>query len=426
VLNDAISHAGSFSRRRLLQALAANAALAGAATKYQVGVGRNNDPYAATKQAIAACGQWPAAAMAGKTVAIKPNLVIARPSNTGATVDPEVVRAVVDLALAAGAEQVLIVENGYGPPAPFKPCGYEPFRTYRDRVKLVDVSAHPVTPAPVPNGLTYRSIYLPETMVQKDLVFISVAKLKTHVQTGATLSMKCLVGLASRAKYSVPKMLARQDLHFRGMDESVVDLNLARPVHFAVIDGIWGMEGMGPLTGPPVRMNHVLAGLNPVAVDRIGLELMGLPQNLVMHLNLAAAKGMGPADTSAISVNGDMEPRRFVPAPVAPPLVWRPVAEPASFSLKAGGQCAISYKVPADCLVRAEIMQDSESEPGMKLVRTLRDWTPRPAGPDSLTWNARAEDGTPVEPGTYLARIQAKFPKSWNIFYATSWVTVES
>jgi uncharacterized protein (DUF362 family) len=424
VLHNAISHAGSFSRRRLLQAFAANAALAGTATKYQVGVGRNNDPYAATKQAIAACGQWPAAAMAGKTVAIKPNLVIARPSNTGATVDPEVVRAVVDMALAAGAEQVLIVENGYGPPAPFKPCGYEPFRTYRDRVKLVDVSAHPIALTPVPNGLTYRSLYLPATMVQSDLFFISVGKLKTHVQTGATLSMKCLVGLASRAKYSVPKMLARQDLHFHGMDESVVDLNLARPVHFAVIDGIWGMEGQGPLTGPPVRMNHVLAGLNPVAVDRIGLELMRLPQNSVMHLNYAAAKGMGPVDASTIGVNGDMEPRRFAPGPVFP-RVWRPVAEPASFSLKAGRECAISYKVSADCLVRAEIVQDSESEPGIKLVRTLRDWTARPAGPDSLTWNGKAEDGAPVAPGTYLARVQAKFPKSWNIFYATSWVRVE-
>lgn len=356
-------------------------------------------------------------------MAVKPNLVTATRPERGASVDPEVVRAVVDLALAAGAAQVLIVEHGYGGPPPFYRCGYEPFRTYKDRVKLVDLKQHPLTLAPVPDGFTFRSLYLPAPMVQPDVVFISVAKLKTHLNTGATLSMKCLVGLASPVKYAVPKMLARQGLHFHGIDQSVVDLNLARPVHFAVIDGIWGMEGPGPLTGPPVRMDHVIAGLNPVAVDRIGLELMGMPQNAVMHLGYAASRGLGPMDTSTISVSGDMAPRKFVPAKVAP-TVWRPAVDPAAFSVKAGQQCAVSYKLAVGCVTRVEIVQDNDSEPGVKLVRTLRDWAPRPAGPESLVWNGRAEDGEPVAPGTYLARVQAKYPRSYLIFYATSWVTV--
>jgi hypothetical protein len=66
----------------------------------------------------------------------------------------------------------------------------------------------------------------------------------------------------------------------------------------------------------------------------------------------------------------------------------------------------------------------------MKLVRTLRDWEPRPAGSESLAWDGQTEGGKPVAPGTYLARVQAKYPRNtssaqWqNIFYATSWVTV--
>ena len=369
MLNAALGNAAGFSRRHLLQALSANMVLPGATTKHQVGVARNSNPYDATRKAIEACGQWPAAAIAGKTVAIKPNLVTATPPDRGASVDPEVVRAVVDLALAAGAAQVLIVEHGYGGPPPFYRCGYQPFRTYKDRVKLVDLKQYPLTLAPVPDGLTFRSLYLPAPMVQPDVVFISVAKLKTHANTGATLSMKCLVGLASPVKYAVPKMLARQGLHFHGIDQSVVDLNLARPVHFAVIDGIWGMEGPGgPLTGPPVRMDHVIAGLNPVAVDRIGLELMGMPQNAVMHLAYAASRGLGPMDTSTISVSGDMAPRKFAPASVAP-TVWRPAVDPAAFSVKAGQQCAVSYKLAVGCVTRVEIVQDNDSEPGVKLVR---------------------------------------------------------
>lgn len=55
--NGALWNASGFSRRRLLQAVAANMVLPGATTKHQVGVARNSNPYDATRKAIEACGQ---------------------------------------------------------------------------------------------------------------------------------------------------------------------------------------------------------------------------------------------------------------------------------------------------------------------------------------------------------------------------------
>ena len=112
---------------------------------WRVGVGRSVDAYDATLRAIDASAEWPEAAIGGRTVIIKPNLVGGGSTQGGVTTDPHAVRAVVDRALASRASQVLIVEGG-NPAAPFGPCGYDFFRTYDPdgRVTLVDLTPQPI------------------------------------------------------------------------------------------------------------------------------------------------------------------------------------------------------------------------------------------------------------------------------------------
>src|SRR5262249_31617578 len=125
--------------------------------KQRVGIGANSDPYQATQSAVAAVGTWPATAVSGKTVLIKPNLVTAAPSSSGATTDPEVVRCIVDLAIQAGAAAVMIIESGRTG-ARFDQCGYSFFRSYNPLVSLVDLSTQPLVLAPVPTGYNYSAI----------------------------------------------------------------------------------------------------------------------------------------------------------------------------------------------------------------------------------------------------------------------------
>ncbi|SRR5712692_5835214 len=429
-----VPSAGDLRRRSFLKLLvgnsvwlAAGSRLASAVGGFQVGVGSSADPYAATERAVSACEQWPAASIAGQTVVIKPNLVGPAPAPTGITTDPQVVRALVDLALAAGAVQVIVIEGGVGQPkpAPFGVCGYSFFNSYDPRVQLIDLANQPVTLANVPGGFAYRALYLPTLVLDPSVVFISVGKLKTHINSGASLTMKNLFGLAAPVNYSVPnQILPRVNLHYRGVDLSIVDLNLARPVHFGVIDGIWAMQGNGPFNGTPVQMNLVLAGVNPVAVDRVGVQAMGIPQNAIQHLAYAASRGMGPWNSSAVTLLGDsFTPAAFVPAQTAP-LLWRPVPFPATISLSAGQQTTLYYNVPVGCQTRVEIIQDSDVTPGITLVRTLHDWTPRPAGTEAVAWNGLDDNGAPVSPGVYLARAQARYSANAALNYATNFVTV--
>ncbi len=106
------SHAVSgIGRRSFMQLLASNSALMAGTTKrasgstYDVGVGYSSDPYTAASVALSASGQFPTN-LAGQTVLIKPNLVVPEPSTSGTTTDPTVVKAIVDLCIAAGATQI--------------------------------------------------------------------------------------------------------------------------------------------------------------------------------------------------------------------------------------------------------------------------------------------------------------------------------
>lgn len=415
-------------RRNFLQLLTAEAAalsLSAATPRYQVGVGSSADGYTAAQRAITASRQFPAAAIAGNTVVIKPNLVEGRPASTGATTDPEVVRAVVDAALAAGAAAVIIAEGGVGAnPVPFSSCGYGIFSTYDPRVQLMDFASQPYRSVPVPGGLALKSLYVPSLILEPNVVLISVAKLKTHSDAVVTATMKNLFSLPVPVKYGVAgKFLRRQDLHYRGIDQCIIDVNLVARAKFAVIDGMVGMQGDGPLFGQPVTMDLVFAGANQVAVDRVGMRAMEVGQGTVPHLTYAALLGLGPIDLSNVEVLGDSyKPYPFVQAKT-PPVIWRPGVSPASFSPAAGQTTSISFGVPASCQTSAAIISDNDTTPGITVVKTLQNWSPHSGGVQTVKWAGDTDAGGRAAPGLYLAQAMATVNNK-TINYATAWVNV--
>ena len=62
--------------------------------------------------------------------------------------------------------------------------------------------------------------------------------------SGVTLSMKNIFGVVPGARYGGPKNI----LHWKGIQESILDLCATVPVHFVIADGIVAMEGNGPST----------------------------------------------------------------------------------------------------------------------------------------------------------------------------------
>lgn len=403
------------TRRRFLQLVVGGLASWGllpqrsvGRSRYRVGVGRSSDPYDATLRAIQASEEWPAQDIAGRTVIIKPNLVVALTADTGVTTDPQVVPAIVDRALESDAQQIFIVESGLRG-ANFSACGYDFFAEYdpQDRVRLVDLEDWPHRLYRVPGGMAYEWIYMPTPLMSPEVFFISVAELKCHLETMATLSMKNLYGVPPRQPYLRPRTRGRFAMHERGVHQTVIDLNLVRPVDFSVVDGVWAMEGDGPWAGTPVQLDTVVAGRNALAVDRACLTAMDVAQDQVQHLTYAATRGLGPSDDTMIDVHGDSLPDHSFVQPRTPPVVDAPTCEPKAFLPHRDQHVTITYRVASPCLTRVEIVRTWDIGPWVRHVRTVRDWEERPAGSETLAWDGRDDGGTRVPPGRYTVRVRA-------------------
>jgi uncharacterized protein (DUF362 family) len=128
--------------------------------------------------------------------------------------------------------------------------------------------------------------YFPNTVLRADVI-VSVAKMKTHHWAGATLSMKNLFGLVPGSVYGWPK----NKLHYLGIAESIVALNRKFRNTFAIVDGIVGMEGNGPIQGKPKHAGVLVMGADVVAVDATCCRIMGIDPDKVEYLRMAADLG---------------------------------------------------------------------------------------------------------------------------------------
>jgi uncharacterized protein (DUF362 family) len=171
----------------------------------------------------------------------------------------------------------------------------------------------------------YSSFILNQVLGEID-AFVSIPKMKQHYDAGVTHSIKNLVGIVPLQYYQLPGITGwRSAIHQEGgpvgyhLPRSVCDINMARPVNLAVIDGIKNAEGgEGPWnpTFVPSVYDLLIAGKDPVATDSIASLAMGIdpePEQLSPpaggecdnHLWLASQKGMGTNLLSEIELLGD-------------------------------------------------------------------------------------------------------------------------
>jgi uncharacterized protein (DUF362 family) len=120
-------------------------------------------------------------------------------------------------------------------------------------------------------------------------VLISMPKLKTHHWAGVTLSLKNLFGIMPGVCYGWPK----NELHWRGIENSIVDIALTRTPELAIVDGVVGMEGDGPLAGQARQLGAIIMGNDPLAVDATCCRLMQFDPDKVGHLKLGAFHRLG-------------------------------------------------------------------------------------------------------------------------------------
>lgn len=297
-------------------------------------------------------------------VVIKPNLVqTGWDGSIGVVTDPRVCAAIAKAAYLAGADQVTIAEGcavGAGADSTetaFADAGYD---TNWDMVFDTVIPGYPAIPLvdlndsggkdqtigcrqvllggnavlrDDSNPTAFGGYWVQEILLDADCL-ISAPTFKNHYNGTVTLALKNVgVGINPNDIYhNYPehgwgtdregKMSINHDCDYfpclvaptpgsenEIVHRSLVDVNLARPVDFAVVDGRIGVTN-GPVgypnTAPNPHMQMFMASADSVALDAVGALCMGYWPDAIPQLNLAEGTGaLGTKDRGVISVVGD-------------------------------------------------------------------------------------------------------------------------
>jgi uncharacterized protein (DUF362 family) len=219
----------------------------------------------------------------GKRVLLKPNLVEFDPDSPINT-HPLLVHAALEAFRALGAEVVI----GEGPGHRRNTLDMAEAAGYFETIPqfeeiFTDLNLDRIAEVRLARPYSrLQSIYLAQSAMSCDLL-VSMPKMKTHHWVGATLSMKNLFGTVPGGVYGWPKNI----LHWAGIPGCIADLYHTLPGHFAIVDGIVGMQGNGPIQGTPKRAGVVVAGGDLAAVDASCCQIMCIDPRRIEYLKLA-------------------------------------------------------------------------------------------------------------------------------------------
>jgi uncharacterized protein (DUF362 family) len=230
-----------------------------------------------------------------ETVLVKPNLITGHAFQTGITTDPIVVEAVIKKIMELG-KKAIVVESEGGITSPDEAIietgmmevidrlgsKYVNMGTLDDKVELEVEN---------PRGIEKFKV----ARIAVESAIITVPTMKTLHHTTITMGLKNMFGmLTTRNKYS---------MHQFGTNNFVYDICKTLPPTLSVIDGFYGKSGSGPWSGTPVKMDTIIASVDPVAADATAARCIGIDPYTIDHVRWLHEAGMG--EITDIEVVGD-------------------------------------------------------------------------------------------------------------------------
>lgn len=245
-----------------------------------------------TEKAIAGLGGMTRFVKRGDVVWVKPNIGWNRTAELAANTNPDVVATLVRLCLTAGAKKVKVGDypcndarqsyenSGIGPAA--AAAGAEIVYLEKSRFREMAINGDVLKKHPV----------YPE-IVECDLV-INVPICKHHGSTTVTACMKNYMGVVEK----------RQVFH-QNLPKTVADITRFMKPRLCVLDATRILTAHGPTGGnlDDVKTLHtVAAGVDIVALDAFGCELLGHKPADIGTVAMGQKYGLGQIDYRALAL----------------------------------------------------------------------------------------------------------------------------
>jgi uncharacterized protein (DUF362 family) len=252
---------------------------------------KGKSPAAITKLAINTLGGMKRFVSRGDIVVIKPNIGWDRVPEQAANTNPQVVKALVEMAYNAGAKQVKVFDNTCNEPRRcYVRSGIKEAAeavgakvSYMDERKFKSIKI---------NGQVIKEWSIYTEILEADKV-INVPIAKHHGLTRLTMAMKNWFGAIGGE---------RNKLH-QQVNEAIADFGLIFKPIVTVLDAYRILIANGPQGGNlhDVReLGTVIAGTDQVAIDSLGAELFGLKGRDLGYLVQAQILNLGELDISKL------------------------------------------------------------------------------------------------------------------------------
>jgi uncharacterized protein (DUF362 family) len=162
----------------------------------------------------------------------------------------------------------------------------------RTGVRWVNMTRAATVPHDEAGNKVLKRIDVPQIL--KDTLLITVPVMKTHAKTRLSGAIKNQWGCIGKMRHEYHLVL----------DDALADLNFVMRPALALMDATVALEGNGPKSGNPVIADLILCSRDPVALDTVQAQIMGLDPATVRHLGTCAARGIGTNDPAQIEVRG--------------------------------------------------------------------------------------------------------------------------
>jgi uncharacterized protein (DUF362 family) len=229
----------------------------------------------------------------GDKVIIKPNIGWDRTPEMAACTNPEIVKAVVAMALEAGAREVIVMDHTIN----------QEKRCYiRSGIQAAAQAAGAKVLFPEDQRLKKMNLkgeWLKDWEVYTDFLeadkIINLPATKVHSLSRVTLGMKNWLGAIGGS---------RNQLHQK-IDEAMVDLAAFFKPTLTILDSYRILFRNGPQGGrisDTKLMKTVVAGTDPVAIDAYGATLFDFKPQELLFLQLASARGLGKLELEKVRI----------------------------------------------------------------------------------------------------------------------------
>lgn len=250
-------------------------------------------PYEITKKGVELIGGMNKFISKQDIVMIKPNIGWNRRVEHAANTNPEVLKAVIEMAFDAGAKKVIVMDNS---------CHKSEDTYRRSGIKdAVEKSGAEIRFSDENRLIVhdFKGEKLKRWPVFKDHLevdkFINVPILKHHSSAGLTIGMKNLYGIIGGR---------RGKLH-RNMGENIADLANGFKTDLTIVDAYRILKKNGPVGGrlSDVELKKtVICSRNIFEADVVAVDLFGKSIDEVDFIDAGFRRGMGQKDIKKINV----------------------------------------------------------------------------------------------------------------------------